>query len=733
MYVKSLKTLCPWFFALNHHLYARWASVHIRDIEILEDSGSELVEEFARGNFVVTKSQNRFSAIAMDQNHEQCNATLKGRGGTLGLFQKDEALRRWLVTRPKLLELTRDFHEEVGISNDKLSWLHHEEGKSFQDRFREELDCLVQAFEDRGNPFEEKSKQLVTVCTREVADDEGVKQLLQLRHTAASKYESFVSSVFVNAAKSFWEPITKSPLDLFGKTRRSENNNKPSTALAKNNASLLQKVFISSYIRGTETLKLFFKHETEPYPSSLSCNGCIRSTTKSALLPILEKFGPSVLQLPATDTYIIDGSALIQMLRPEGDIATFEEYISKIVTPYVLRKAPFYKRVDIVFDVYLKNSIKGSTREKRGIGYRVEVSNQAFLPSQCSWSNFLRKGENKSTLFRMIANALITSITADIVTIVVTAGDVALCNTDLLDVSDISPCDHEEADTRMFLHVLHAQSNAIIKTVDTDVVIIAIFCFKDLGIDQLWIEFGCGSRTRFIPIHQIVSTMPHCDSISPCLPLFHALTGCDTVSSMLGIGKKKAWACWMRNVEKFCQMFSSLNFTSSFASISKLQHFVMALYTKKHVAIATNDIDECRYQLYASGISFDKLPPTYSALNQHTRRAMYQAEVWRKCLTKKQNVPSPLNWGWELSEIGELKPIWTTKEPVTSVKTLTFCCHCKSACSFRCACKNKSIKCTSLCSCKYEDCNPLDDRSKTKASEPSLSQRNVFDFLETLQ
>ena len=61
------------------------------------------------------------------------------------------------------------------MSNDKLSWLHHEEGKSFHYRFREELDCLVQAFEDRGNPFEENSKQLVTVCTREVADKEGVQ------------------------------------------------------------------------------------------------------------------------------------------------------------------------------------------------------------------------------------------------------------------------------------------------------------------------------------------------------------------------------------------------------------------------------------------------------------------------------------------------------------------------------------------------------------------------------
>ena len=56
MYVKSLKALCSWFFALNHHLYARWASLHISDIEVLQENGSNLIEEFDRGNFVVTKS-----------------------------------------------------------------------------------------------------------------------------------------------------------------------------------------------------------------------------------------------------------------------------------------------------------------------------------------------------------------------------------------------------------------------------------------------------------------------------------------------------------------------------------------------------------------------------------------------------------------------------------------------------------------------------------------------------
>jgi len=53
------------------------------------------------------------------------------------------------------------------------------------------------------------------------------------------------------------------------------------------------------------------------------------------------------------DTYIIDSSAIIQMLKPK-----VEEYISTIVIPYVLTKASKYKRVDVVFDVYLKRNIK---------------------------------------------------------------------------------------------------------------------------------------------------------------------------------------------------------------------------------------------------------------------------------------------------------------------------------------------------------------------------------------
>ena len=38
LYIESLKALAPWFFALDHHNYARWIPVHICDMESLPTS-----------------------------------------------------------------------------------------------------------------------------------------------------------------------------------------------------------------------------------------------------------------------------------------------------------------------------------------------------------------------------------------------------------------------------------------------------------------------------------------------------------------------------------------------------------------------------------------------------------------------------------------------------------------------------------------------------------------------
>ena len=85
LYVESLAQMMPWMFALDHMHYSRWLSIHIRAMTILAKKHPEVEAEFKSGNFVVYKTGNKFSAMALDQAHKQNNALVKGSGGAIGL------------------------------------------------------------------------------------------------------------------------------------------------------------------------------------------------------------------------------------------------------------------------------------------------------------------------------------------------------------------------------------------------------------------------------------------------------------------------------------------------------------------------------------------------------------------------------------------------------------------------------------------------------------------------
>ena len=93
LYVESLTQIMPWVFALDHTHYSRWLSVHIRDMMTLAEKHPHVLAEFKSGHFVVHKTSNKFSAMALDQCHEQNNAMVKGSGGAIGLTGNSGALK----------------------------------------------------------------------------------------------------------------------------------------------------------------------------------------------------------------------------------------------------------------------------------------------------------------------------------------------------------------------------------------------------------------------------------------------------------------------------------------------------------------------------------------------------------------------------------------------------------------------------------------------------------------
>lgn len=91
LYVEVLEELVHLFFALDHVNYAQWTPVHIRDMKCLPDFIKREFNE--QGHWVLSKTGKPFSAIAIDQAHEQENKTVKAAGGVVGLTENPVAFR----------------------------------------------------------------------------------------------------------------------------------------------------------------------------------------------------------------------------------------------------------------------------------------------------------------------------------------------------------------------------------------------------------------------------------------------------------------------------------------------------------------------------------------------------------------------------------------------------------------------------------------------------------------
>lgn len=87
-----------------------------------------------------------------------------------------------------------------------------------------------------------------------------------------------------------------------------------------------------------------------------------------------------------------------------------------------------------------------------------------------------------------MAERIVSATITTEATIVVTKEEKVVSNR-ALDTEFVSPCNHEEADTRLFLHAKHAAlggSRSInIVSSDTDVVVIGVAVFEDLNVDAL--------------------------------------------------------------------------------------------------------------------------------------------------------------------------------------------------------------------------------------------------------
>ena len=207
----------------------------------------------------------------------------------------------------------------------------------------------------------------------------------------------------------------------------------------------------------------------------------------------------------------------------------------------------------------------------------------------------------------------------------------------------------------------------------------------------------------YIDTAKVASAIGH--QVCKALLGLHAFTGCDSVSSVSGIGKVKPVKILSKNND-FQEVFARFGEEWSVTEelFWKMEAFVYALYgTKKCISF----VNELRYALFCAKKGEEEshqLPPCRDCLKRQCHRANYQAAVWKNCLNclRKNEVSTPvgkLGWFLETDAHGErVETDWMDGLPAPRAVIELIACSCKKSCdetTWDCILKGR--KCSDLC------------------------------------
>ena len=195
-------------------------------------------------------------------------------------------------------------------------------------------------------------------------------------------------------------------------------------------------------------------------------------------------------------------------------------------------------RIDIVADLYDPLSIKTPTRETRGNAAADSFTGSTLMPTDMN--EFTKNSENKTILNSLIAtHALQPETWAWDHEVVVTDGTTIKSSRDgEKEIFTWIQATHEEADNRMLIHIIDMLecgiTDIMVRATDTDVIIILLsfmIQFENQHEDvKITVDFGNRDSRRMIDLNKSYENFENNHATTLALPIFHALTGCDSTS-----------------------------------------------------------------------------------------------------------------------------------------------------------------------------------------------------------
>ena len=674
LHLSCLQDMCPLFFAMDHHNYARYATVYFLHMLNLRHNQPDAEQHLRQGAFSVSRSSVPACRIPVDQTIEQTiNCQAKSKGGIVGFSRNSAAYFRWCMTRHVRASFLAATLEMAGMTCDDVNKVHKDLQPSETRTSEDNVKRMTDSFRSFMNPFSVEEHGLYCLSSGMPAPESVQEALLSVDTSGKAAFNTFVTERLVNKALSFHAPLKKVGLKTFAavhktKTVKASSNKLLQVAAQRDIFGQLMMISQENNIN----LQKVMCYPLSPIPWSLATpDGMPAKTDKSKLLHLLEKEQELQDLDHSKCTSIVDGMVLLQSLTALP--STFAELADK-----VLRCLPASTRVDFVTDTYRSDSIKMMERIRRGQSETFLLSGpNTKVPRD--WKKFLSNGENKNQLIEFLLSEWMKDCYAEKLLnkqLYVTSGTKCfrLTSTDGKSTqADPVPeleSTQEEADTRIILHCFHQDSSAgperiIIRSIDTDVFILLLHFSSEVN-KKVYFDTGTGNHRRLICMSDLAASYgkDYCEALLG----IHAFSGCDSTSSFVTKGKIRVMKTFSKH-KTFQDTFCALGKQALSPDIlESLEHFVCCLYNRPKV----KDINQLRFDLLKekfdtakgpvlscyNGTDLSLLPPCRSSLYMHIKRADFQVEVWKSAGETQPAIDGPAGRGWKITEEGCLEIRW---------------------------------------------------------------------------
>ena len=461
---------------------------------------------------------------------------------------------------------------------------------------------------------------------------------------------------------------------------------------------------------GYSTNDIFFKYDLIKSSYLFDAEGLTTKPTKHELVKVLESkltendyIGTN--EWPAAPTvYIIDVMASVRKITA---VKTFGELFSAFLSMVLrlCRKGP--KRIDIIFDSYVGLSVKEGERQRRVSKPPIlvsDITNDTKLPKDMD--SFWSSPSNKLKLQMFLRSQLVDHVTTEPTNVHIFlskfTGDNVSVNTQsvkeghLREHPELDSC-LEEADVRIFPHALHAIKQCSITRVvvlsnDTDVVVLGLHfyhLFMANGLQELWIRFGIGEKTRFLPGHLLAERWG--EEMCDVLPAAHSLTGCD-ITSKFGTKAAAIKADPVLHLKNFGKPDVSL-----LCCLKQAEAYLVNVF--HHGNQGTENMDNLRVKLYhqMTSMTLLDLPPTSNATKGHILRSFYSTYIQINCLGDMSLTPT--EYGFVIQDDRLVADKYYRSLP----EKMTLICNCGKCATQTCPCRQDIIPCCMFCKCQKNE------------------------------